>query len=464
MTRGWIARQIGTATVLGIVSISHPGLAQILPQLADGQKSSELAQVLPPRVAPANPTAPQTTKPQPQNSSTQRSQTPPNQFPPNPLEITEPDPLIPYDYKDRSLTSQERKEILDAANRLTLIGATRLQQGDQIGAFDAWNRELRLRRLLGPLSAEVGALGRVGDVAWTQNNTTQLRYITKRLDAIREQAEKPRSQVEGNGNTAPELLDVTRRSQLIEALGLAYQQVRLPKIAASLYQQVLGEARAQNNVNKIEATLITLGQLHLAWFDYDSAAKVYQELLERSRARRDAFNVPIYLNQLIYVYEQNKQLELAIAYQQQLIQFYQAINDPKPIPGLLVKIANHQRSLSQLDRAEANYQLAYKIAQPQSQFSDASNALKGLGDLYRTNDRLPAALKIYNFLIAVERQAYNAYGVMEAYDQLGQIHLSQKAYPEAIAAFTNGLAVARHLKTQEDYFTAQIQKASQEGE
>lgn len=475
MSRGWIALQIGLTTLLGgvmisdseksfaaspIVHSSFASLHQTLMQEADGIR---FAQAIPSRGTPAN-ALPQAESPQQPNAPTQRRQTPPSQFPPNPLEITEPDPLIPYDYRDRALTERERKELLEAADRLTAIGTSRLQQGDTIGAFEAWNRELRLRRLAGPLSAEVVALARVGNIAWTQNNTQQLRYITQRLDEIRQQTERPLSQLQSDRNTSPELLNAARRSRLIETLGFAYQQVRLPRIAAGLYQQVLEDARAQNESYKLEATLITLGQLHLAWFDYENAATVYQELLERSQARQDVFNQPLYLNQLIYVHEQAKQPAPAIVYQQQLIQFYQQANELQPIPSLLVKMANNQRSLGQLEAAEANYQLAYQLAQPQSQFSDASNALRGLADMYRENDRLPAALRIYNFLIQVEQQAYNAYGAMEAYDQLGQIYLVQKEYPQALTAFQNGLAIARHLGTQEEYFAAQVEAAQGNGE
>ncbi|MDX2230513.1 MAG: tetratricopeptide repeat protein [Leptolyngbyaceae cyanobacterium bins.349] len=449
----WVAIAIA---ILGNMGIHHPlTVAQTtpLPPSPDAPAPAPLpspnAQPSTPN-RPSPPAKPQETKKQPL----------PDQFPPNPLEISEPlDPLIPFDYKERPLTADERSDLIKAADRLALIGAQRLQSQDAVGAYAAWNQELRYRRLVASLVDEVRALGRIGDVTWGQNNNQQLRYITKRLDAIRLETEKSIAQLENNSNTPAELLNPERRMELVEALGLAYQQVRLPKIAASLYEQVVAAARQRGDDLKLEATLINLGQLHLGWFDYAKAANVYRELWQRSQARQDVFNEPIYLSQLIFVHEQAKQPKETIFYQQQLIEFYRKINDPKPVPALITKIANNQRLLGQLDRAEANYQLAYKAAQPQLQWADAGDALKQLGEMYRTNNRLSAAQRIYTFLVNVEQQAYNTYGVMAAYDQLGQIHLQQQEYPAAIAAFQEGLAIARQLKFREEYFNTQLQKA-----
>ncbi|MBF2025951.1 MAG: tetratricopeptide repeat protein [Oscillatoriales cyanobacterium C42_A2020_001] len=457
MIRGWVVWQVGMMVMLAGVGMGGDhAIAQMTPpttQQAQPEQPTNDQPISPPKVQPQQPTQ--------QKPDAKRKPAPLDQFPPNPLEVTSDDPLVPYDYKDRPLTAEEQREISAAADRLTLIGAKRLQAGDAVGAFEAWNQELRYRRLLGLLTQEVQALGRVGDVAWLQNNNLQLRYITRRLDQIRLQTERPLADLEGDRKTSPELLTTAKRILLVEALGLAYQQVRLPKIAASLYEQVLTDARQRNDSLKTEAILIVLGQLHLGWFDYASAAKVYQELLQRAQARQDLFNEPIYLTQLVFIHEQAKQPAQAIPYQQQLIQFYQKVNDPKPVPKVITQIADNQRLLGRLDLAEANYQLAYKTAQPQLLFADAGDALKKLGEMYRANNRLDSAQRIYAFLVSIEQQAYNTYGIMNAYDQLGQIYLLQKEYPAAIAAFQSGLAIARQLKFREDHFTAQIQQATQ---
>ena len=445
-----------------------PAIAQTTPAPTQRAQGSDRPPVpAPEAIPPSTPsTRPETktTEPRPTQArpATNTDGKPPlDKFPPNPLEVNEPDPLIPYDYKDRPLTAREKQQLIAAADRLVVIGATRLQAGDNVGAFDAWNRELRYRRLAGLLLTEVAALGRVGDVAWAQNNQLQLRYITQRLEQILVLARKAPAEVQRDRTVPPELTTPTKRLELLEALGLAYQQVRLPNVAVSIYDEILAAARNQNDTVKIEATLITLGQLQLGRFNYAEAAKIYAELLERARSRNDSFNIPIYLQQLGHIHEQAKQFAEAIPYHQQLIEFYQTAGDPVPIPALVNKIADNYRRLNQLDKAEQNYQLAYQLAQPQLQFAVAGDALKRLGEMYRANDRLDAAKRIYTFLIQVEQQGYNTYGMMDAYDQLGQVYLQDKDYPEAAFAFQQGLVIAKQLKYKEAYFTAQIEKATE---
>ncbi|WP_171572447.1 tetratricopeptide repeat protein [Leptolyngbya sp. Cla-17] len=516
-----------------IAQISQLSLPQNTPESISPASPT---QSLPPSIqttpaAPVNPPAPANPpKPVPSKKPADTKKQPvAEEFPSNPLEITQPDPLIPYDYKDRPLTAQEIRQLRVGANRLAIIGATKLEQGDRVAAFNAWNRELRFRRLAGPLTEEVLTLGRVGDVAWRESDTTQLRWITKRLDEILAKMQTDQSaskgqlatpvmpaqletlppdlslelepsqpskitesspssnQPQAQTQTAPTLtarqlfgtLDtnplavggvnalvilgsLNREVSLLDALGFAYQQVRLPQTAVKVYQQLLAEARRRNDSFKLEATLITLGQLHLAWFDYGSAVQPYQELLARSRSRRDPINFPLYLDRLAYIHEQAKQPAQAIPYQAQLITFHQtALGDAKLIPALTLKIADNHRRLAQLDQAETNYQLAYKLAIPLLQFAHAADALKKLGDLYRANNRLDSALRMYAFLVEIEQQAYNTYGVMDAYDQTGQVHLLRKEYPEAIAAFQQALPLAQQLKFREDYFATRIQKASE---
>ena len=51
--------------------------------------------------------------------------------------------------------------------------------------------------------------------------------------------------------------------------------------------------------------------------------------------------------------------------------------------------------------------------------------------------------------------------MMNTYDQIGQLYLQRGSYPEALAAFQNGLQLAQQLKYQETYFTQQIQQVNQ---
>lgn len=367
----------------------------------------------------------------------------PDKFPANPLELKAPDPLLPRFPVAPPLSALERQQLETNLDQLNTQATTQLKLGNRLGAFDIWNRELRLRRVLGALS-EVQALGRVGDVAWRENQPNQVRIITKRLQEVQQQAE-----------TQP-TLDIL----LFEALGLAYQQVRSPGQAVTAYERILTDARQRQDRVKEIATLNTIGELHLSWFDYAKAEVAYQNLLAIAQAAGDRPNQVLYLKQLAFVYEQAKKPAQAIPVQKQLIGLYQTPQEAILIPAVKVKIADNYQLLGQLAEAEQHYKEAYTLSQPLQQLAYASEALQKLGVLYRSHNRLDAALQVYEFLVGVEQQAYNVYGMMDAFDQIGQISVAQKAYPQAIAAFQKGFALAQQIKYRQDYFAAQIKQLS----
>ncbi len=452
-------------------------------------------------------------------------------FLPNPLESKAADPLLPN--PDRPLTPAERDRLTLALDELNLKATAQFTAGDPVGAFDLWNRELRLRRALGPM-AEVTALGRVGAIAWQQNNGSQTRWITQRLDHIAAPL-APRAGVSGN---VPAPASPPADADLLNALGWAYQQVRSPAPAIAIYQQLLASARQRHDAVQETSVLQTLGQLHLDWFQYPQAADIYQQLLAQAKAQSDLPSTPsprppvrrlptspaaspaapattpvlpsglpgglpnarsavspapapnpapdpvtdptlnpvnpapanfppaiqaqiFYLTQLAYIHEKAKQPAQAIPYQQQLITLYAAQQFPDPIPKLQIKIADNYARLGQLAPAETHYQTAYQVAQSLVQLGNASESLQKLGDLYRQNNRLDAALRIYDALVGVDFQSYNYYGMMNAYDQIGQIHRQRRNYDGAIAAFQHGLELAKRLQYREAYFNTQIQTANQ---
>ena len=379
-------------------------------------------------------------------SAPQKPPSQPDKFPPSPLELTTPDPLLPGGLQ-RPLSESERQKLGTALDDLNAQALAKYRSGDIPNAFEIWNRELRLRRALGLLN-EVEALGRVGDSAWKQNQPNQVIAITRRLQAIQKQVQAP---------TSADLA----RPQVLQALGTAYQLVRSPGLAVSVYEQMLAEARQRQDATEEVSLLNTIGQLHLSWFDYPKATATYQELLTLSQARRDRAGEVFYLNQLAYVHEQAKRPAQAIPYQQQLADLYQKNSQPELLPALKIRIADNYATSGQINLAEQNYQEAFKLAQPVFQLAYAEDALQKLGVLYRANDRLDAALQVYEYLAGVQQQAYDTYGLMDAYDQIGQIHLARKAYPQALTAFNQGLAVAKQLNYRTDYFSSQIQQVAQ---
>lgn len=372
----------------------------------------------------------------------------PDKFPPSPLEKIIPDPLLSPLGNPQKLTPAQLQQLEPQIDRLNETAAAKLEVGDREAAFELWNRELRLRRLYGSLT-EVQALSRVGAIAFNQNNREQIYYITQRLQAIQKQV------------LSQNLIDL----ELLRSLGEAYQKVRSPKLALEVYDRVLARVRQQKNTTALVDTLTTMGELNLAWFDYPKAAATYEELLGLATSRGDSLNQVAYLQQLAYIYEQAKQPQQSINILSKLVEIYASENNTTPLPKLKLAIASNYQSLAKENpslQAEAfkKYQEAYTTAWELQQYINAGEALQQLIALYRSQGQLDDALQTSQILIEAQTQAVNFYGLMQAYDQIGQIYVERKQNPQALAAFQKGLELAQQLKYDESYFTQQIEKVS----
>jgi tetratricopeptide (TPR) repeat protein len=390
-----------------------------------------------------------------------------DQFSPNPLEITTPDPLTPA---SESLSSTQRDELIAALDELNLEAAAKLQAGDGAGAFEIWFRELRLRRYLGP-AAEIAALSRVGSVAWSNSKNLELQLITKRLQAIQKEV---KSQVPVN-------------TELLPALAAAFQQVRAKGPTVEVYQEILENARQNQDILAQGQILKAIALIHVNWLSYDKAASVYEELATLIQENRALFAAnsavpnsavvagngappqPVTpptevdtLRQLAYVYQQSKQPLKAIAAREKLASVYLNLQNASAIPALKFAIATDYQTIGQINLAAQYYQEAYNLAVPIQQYAQASEALEKLALLYRSQKQWEPTLRIYQMQLLLEERAYNFYGLMNAYDNIGQVHQEMTAYDKALEAYQKGLEVAKRLGHKQEYFAKKIQKVNKQ--
>ncbi len=415
------------------------------------------------------------------------SSTKPNE-PPDSLEITEPDPLLPQIPVQRPLSPLERLTLSTALEGLEAEAVEARKQGDLGTAFKIWNRILRLQRFLGVVR-EVRALGQVGNIAWEENQPIQVRLIRDRLQTIQEQylpdltrRSTALPQIPVSERVAPDpslrLPQLTIESVdpivLQRALGIAYQQLRARQLALVVYEQQRQQAKQQGDRVLEQAALIIIGNLHFNWFDYANAVQIYRELLPFApvkvatpavkRSEDRALDDPPLLTKadilrrIVYMHEQDQQWVAAIAAQEELVMLLRSQQQTEVLPGLRLAIARNYRAADQLDEAIANYRQAYTLAQPLKQFGYASDALREVAALYLLKNQPQKALEIYQFLLEVDQQAYNTFGRMNTYDQIGQLYSQLGDRSRAIAAFQQGLALARQLKYREDYFLNKIEE------
>ena len=178
-----------------------------------------------------------------------------------------------------------------------------------------------------------------------------------------------------------------------------------------------------------------------------------------ARTQGDRLGEATYLQQLAYIYDQAKQPQQAVKVKQQLLEISQ--KDVTQVPALQMAIASDYEALGQSEQAFQNYQAAYKSAWALQQYYRAGDALRKLIELYRSRQQRQAALDTSQILLDADQLADNVYGIMNTYDQIGQIQLEGCNYSAALAAFQKGLEIAKQLQYQEKYFAQQIEQVNQ---
>lgn len=312
-----------------------------------------------------------------------------------------------------------------------------LQQGNQPEAFQLWQRELELRQGLG-LIEEIQALSRVGAIAWLEGESAMIRQIITRLDEIQREVE--------DGDT-----------ETLQELGRAYQQVRSPQSAVVVYQKLLNRAIEQSHQEEQGALLVQIAQTHLNWFDYPQAIEGYEAVLKFAQQQEDALTQIQAYHQLAYSYEQMQQWEGAIETRLNLINLYNQLGQVSEIPKEQMAIAKHYQTLGNLKTSAQLYEQAYLTAFGQQQLAHAAQSLQSLAQLYQQQEQFPQALAVYRSLLATQAQAYDAYGMMNTYEQIAQIHSTLNQRDQAISALEQGLKLAQHLNLKTDYFSNRIQ-------
>lgn len=359
----------------------------------------------------------------------------------NPLDSMSPDPLLPNPPKNGQLASPERENLASALDRLNVEAMTQLEAGNTPGAFMIWNRELRLRRYLGPM-AELAALSRVGAIAWQQEEITQLHTITRRLETL--EVEYCDGQSDGKIDA-----ENSCNLELLTELVQGYEAVKARDLAIAVYQTMLAEAQNRQDIETTKILLTTIARLYLEQLDYHGAAKADEQLLAIAESQGARVQVITYVEQLTYIYSEGRQIEKAIAMRERLIEFYTNDRDLELVPELKFAIARDYQTLNQPALAIANYQQSYNLAWTLQQFYLAREALVQIASIYQQIPDLDKALQVYEALVVVDRRANNLYGLMTTYMQLGQLHIGGQNYPQAIAAFQQGLEISQQLNSTE---------------
>ena len=355
-------------------------------------------------------------------------------------ELTEPrDPLLPELPIVRPLSPLE-KLALEAELDLLAIEAEQLfLEGQTELAFVEWMREVRLRRILG-YEEEIAAIQRVGLRAWENSRGEETQLLAIRLRQIQTDL----------------LDDEPLNIELLEEVVVAFEVLRDIDAAIAVYETLIVRATQAGDRDERQRLLENLARLQATWFRFAVAAETYQTLLSSLGSNGDDVKEVEYLKGAIQNYQAAGELRTAITYQRRLARKYEQTTQPLPIPPLLLAIARNYRNLDNLAQAQNFYTTAYSIALSQRQTDVASDALQDLAEIYLEQDQPEDVFYLYQQRLAVERLSYNGYGLMDTFDQIGQLYEAQDEPDSAISAYKEALILAEHLNYRDAYFKLKL--------
>lgn len=385
--------------------------------------------------------------------------------------LAEPrDPLLPVIEVDRPLSPLELSAVANGIEQLNQTAQQQLAAGNEDQAFELWRRELRLRRLLGPVE-EFNAISRVAELAWSNQRAVDVQLLTLRTREIWETVQatlglEPETEefaeIPADESAPARLLasgDAQSDLAVLGAIAQAFATLRDIDSTVDVYSQLI-ELAGQQGIDPTPQRQ-ALAELHLAWFQFADAADIYLALLQTARTNGNQTQEVAYLQRLVYSYQQADSYANAARAQTDLLSLYQAQGEEEKLAELLLAIAQNYRRLNLPDNAIAYYRSAYSAAQRFDQFSFSAQVLKDLGALYQSLALTDEALGAYNLLVPVEQQAYNSYGVMNAYNSIGLLQRQQGNDFEALKAFERALVLADQLNIRQDYFIEQIESLTQ---
>lgn len=356
-------------------------------------------------------------------------------------EFAEPrDPLLPSLLVPRRLSPLEAYELEGQLDQLAAEAEAAYQLGENDRAFALWLREVRLRRILG-YEAELAAIQRVGTRAWEANRTLEAQLLTLRLAEI---------QADLLDQAPPDLT-------LVAALAEAFEGLQDIDAAIAVYDTLLTRATQSGDVARQVALLERIGDLQARWFRFEAAATTDNRLLNLLGSRPARERLP-YLERAIYSHENAGRLERAIAFQQEILRYYDSQGDLGARVPLQLAIARNYRDAERFDLAWVYYQATYRLALDLDYIGYARDVLVDLTGLYAVLERPTDVRYLLEQQLAVERLAYGGYGMMTVFGQLGQFHEVQGDSAAAIAAYREGLILATYLNHRQAYFQNRIQR------
>jgi tetratricopeptide (TPR) repeat protein len=331
-------------------------------------------------------------------------------------ETSQNNPLLPKGNRD--LTTLEKNRVEEAISQLQTEAQAALEAGDENQAFTLWYQELELQKALG-IASEIEALGRIGGIAWEKNRTLDVNILVDRLNLIQQQAQKspPMApnllqplatayqqlrELEKAAVIYQQILqlaikreDQVAQEETLKILGQLYIDRFDYTNAAAIYEQLLKRAEAQDDYFNQGLYLRQLGELYSQALQPENAVMAKQKLAETYLKNQELQKIPALKIEIGDDYQAIDNPESASQNYQEAFSLGWSLKQLATAGEALSKLANLYSVHDQKDYALQVYKELIKVEQQAYDFYGLMTVYDRMGQIYAEQKNYTEALKAF---------------------------------------------------------------------
>lgn len=183
----------------------------------------------------------------------------------------------------------------------------------------------------------------------------------------------------------------------------------------------------------------------IATVDFKLADKYAHEALGHYQRSKDKSGVARSYTVLGDIYLNNNLIDDALLYYGQALAMQQQVGGAEAIAYLYNSIGLAYYYQNDFKRAMANFELARKTARGKS-LAEEVNALNGLGQCFRRQDRLDTAIILFRHSLALLENTKEERLLARTYQHIGLAEFERGNYEQAIAAYQQAASITQKMK------------------
>ncbi len=230
-----------------------------------------------------------------------------------------------------------------------------------------------------------------------------------------------------------------QKGAIVQAMGVAYQDLNKLDDALRNYQQALEIRKKVGDQNGVANTLGQIAQVQDVQGDFNAALASYKEAIDVDRKIGDKTGLALNLMNLGTLYHDHGKYNEALNFTSQALQLYRDTGDELSQAQCLNNIGSSHAYKGEYQDALTYFQQAYQI---RDRLKLRDDAIESLHNLAETNVKLgqyDMALSQYLKALEARRSANDKSGAAAESSSMGALFATQGKYGQAVGALQDAV-------------------------